>query len=57
MSNKVKETSTNECELCGEKATVFCECEQCRESCVIDPVNYDQDELIDGRWLCDGCTL
>jgi len=55
--NDTNETSQNECELCVEKATLFCDCEQCRESCVSYLVNYSDDELIDGRWLCKECAL
>lgn len=37
------ETEKPTCEICGEPATHFCECEMCQED--------------KGRWLCDDCSL
>lgn len=31
------------CEICGERATHFCECEICQDD--------------GGRWVCDDCSL
>ena len=41
------------CEVCGDPATVFCECESCRED--RDDSGRLLPELRDGRWLCNGC--
>lgn len=41
------------CELCGNAATHFCECERCREDTDDDGTEIE----CDGRWLCDDCGL
>lgn len=48
----------NECELCGAIATHFCECMACQEASGEDDQGMrPNDELGDGRWLCDECAI
>lgn len=48
----------NECELCGEVATHFCECQVCQEAAgENDNGQRPNDEMGDGRWLCGDCTF
>jgi len=48
----------NKCELCGATATHFCECSACQEAAGEDDHGRrPNDELGDGRWLCDVCSL
>ncbi len=47
-----------ECELCGSVATQFCTCTACREASGEDNNGMrPNDELGEGRWLCDDCCL
>ena len=47
-----------ECELCGKKATILCECEMCQARSAEDENGHREDnELGPGRWLCDDCRL
>ena len=48
----------NKCELCGATATHFCECSACQAAAGEDDHGRrPNDELGDGRWLCDVCSL
>lgn len=43
------------CEICDEPATHFCSCEMCRVD--YDDHGAETGELLDGRYLCDGCGM
>ena len=48
----------HECELCGQPATHFCECDRCRSASTEDGEGIPRlDEEDTGRWLCDNDAL
>ena len=44
------------CEICGETATHFCDCEMCQYYSSDEDENGNKDELGEGRWICDDCS-